>query len=141
MDASTFILLAADIILLLHVLFVVFVVGGLILIFAGKVLGWYWVRNPWFRTVHFLGIAVVIIQSWFGVICPLTIWEMKLRSLAGDAVYSGTFVSHWLETLLYYEAPAWVFMLIYTVFGGLVAASLYYVRPRPFTKYSKRGMT
>jgi hypothetical protein len=124
--------MAADVILLLHVLFVAFVVLGLVLIFVGRSLGWNWVRNPWFRLIHLIAIAVVVVQSWLRVICPLTTLEMELRSRAGDAVYPGSFIAHWLETILYYQAPPWVFMACYTVFGAMVAASWFWVRPRHF---------
>ena len=130
MDSSTFYLLAADAVLLLHVLFVAFVVFGLLLIFIGKACAWSWVRNPWFRIAHLAAIGVVVLQSWFGVICPLTDLEMALRSRAGGASYAGSFVSHWLEAILYYRAPAWVFAVCYTLFGALVLASWFLVRPR-----------
>jgi len=125
-------LLAADALLLLHTLFVVFVVFGLLSIFAGKAFSWTWVRNPWFRFAHLSATGVVVLQSWLGVICPLTTWEMAFRSKAGDAVYPGSFMAHWLEKLLYYQAPEWVFLVGYTLFGALVVASWYGVRPRPF---------
>lgn len=134
MDSQTLYRLAADLTLLLHSSFVAFVVVGLILIFAGKVLTWSWVRNPWFRWAHLAAINVVVLQAWFGVICPLTTLEMALRSRAGDAVYTGAFVAHWLETILYYDAPQWVFAVGYTAFGALVLASWFWVRPRAITK-------
>lgn len=130
MDSSTLYLLAADGVLLLHVLFVAFVVVGLILIFVGKARVWSWVLNPWFRIGHLVAIGVVVVQSWFGIICPLTTVEMALRSRAGAATYPGSFVAHWLETVLYYRAPAWVFAVCYTVFGVLVVISWFYIRPR-----------
>ena len=132
MDSSTLLLLAADVVLLLHVLFVAFVVIGLLLIVAGKIRLWSWVRNPWFRLMHLVAIAVVIVQSWFGVICPLTTVEMALRSRAGDTVYSGSFISYWLEKLLYYQLPAWVFVVCYMAFGAVVIASWFWIRPRRF---------
>lgn len=125
-------LLAADAILLLHVLFVTFVVMGLVLIFAGKVRAWAWVRNPWFRLTHLAAIGVVVVQSWFDVTCPLTTIEMAFRSRAGDTVYSGSFISHWLENLLYYQAPVWVFVVCYTAFGAVVGVSWFWIRPRRF---------
>lgn len=133
MDSSTIFLLSADAILLLHVLFVAFIVIGLMLIFVGKARTWRWIRNPWFRLIHLVAVAVVVIQSWFGVICPLTTIEMALRSRAADTVYSGTFISHWLENLLYYQLHPWVFVLCYTLFGVAVGASWYWIRPRGFT--------
>lgn len=132
MDASVFYLLAADAILFLHMLIVVFNVLGLIFIFIGYALKWSWVRNPWFRFAHVVAIGVVVIQSWIGVACPFTSLEMALRSKAGETVYSGTFISHWLESLLYYEASPLVFVIIYTVFGLLVVVSWFVVRPRRF---------
>ena len=130
MDAKLFFLIAADAILLVHVLFVVFVVFGLLLIFAGKLFTWHWVYNFMFRGLHLLAIGIVVLQSWLGVNCPLTIWEMSLRAKGGDAVYAGSFIGHWLQTLLYYRAPEWIFILLYTLFGALVIASWYWVRPK-----------
>ncbi|MDH4049843.1 MAG: DUF2784 domain-containing protein [Gammaproteobacteria bacterium] len=127
-------LFVADAVLLLHVLFVCFVVCGFVLILIGAALGWAWVRNPWFRWSHLAAIAVVVAQAWLGMLCPLTTLEMALRERAGDASYAGSFVMHWLESLLYYQAPAWVFAVCYTVFATLVVASWYYVRPHPFRK-------
>jgi Protein of Unknown function (DUF2784) len=132
-------LIAADLILFVHVLFVAFVVLGLVFILVGKLLSWSWVRNPWFRSAHLAAIGVVVLQSWLGVICPLTTWEMALREKADDAIYSGSFVSHWLETILYYRAPQWVFVVGYTVFGALVAVSWYWVRPRRFVGAGAHG--
>ena len=127
-------LLAADVVLLLHVLFVAFVIFGLVLILAGKAFSWAWVRNPWFRLAHLLAIGVVVVQSWFGAICPLTTIEMTLRSRAEDTVYPGSFVAYWLEALLYYRAPAWVFAVCYTLFGAVVAGSWFWVSPRRFRR-------
>lgn len=130
MDDKIFYQLAADAILVLHFLFVCFVVMGLVLIFIGQWRSWGWVRNFRFRVAHLIAIVIVVLQSWLGVICPLTIWEMGLRARAGEQVYAGSFIAHWIENLLYYRAPEWVFMLLYTAFGALVAASWYWVRPQ-----------
>ncbi len=125
MDSSTLFLLTADTILLLHVLFVAFVVIGLVFILVGKARRWSSVLNPWFRVTHLLAIIVVVVQSWFTVDCPLTKFEMMLRSRAGDTVYSGSFISHWLD----YQVPPWVFVVCYTVFGAVVVGSWFWVSP------------
>jgi multisubunit Na+/H+ antiporter MnhB subunit len=130
MESSIAYHVAADVVLLLHALFAGFVVFGLVLIFTGAALGWSWVRNPWFRLVHLLAIAIVVIQSWLSLICPLTTFEMALRSRAGEPTYAGSFLTHWLETILYYQAPPWVFVVCYSAFGVLVVASWFWVRPR-----------
>lgn len=132
METRQLYLLAADAILVTHTLFVAFVVFGLVLIPIGKLRAWRWVRNPWFRLLHLLAIGVVVLQAWFSVICPLTIWEMALRERAGDTVYSGSFIVHWLDSILYYRAPEWVFVTGYTAFGALVVVSWFWVRPRRF---------
>jgi glucan phosphoethanolaminetransferase (alkaline phosphatase superfamily) len=112
----------------------VFVILGLVLIIVGKLVAWSWVRNPWFRSAHLAAIAVVVLQSWIGIICPLTTWEMALRERAGEAAYAGSFISHWLESLLYYRAPAWIFVVCYTTFAAIVVASWFLVPPRRFRK-------
>jgi hypothetical protein len=55
-----------------------------------------------------------------------------LREKAGEAVYAGTFISHWVSTLLYYQAPDWVFVVVYTAFGAIVISSWVWVRPSSF---------
>lgn len=132
-------ILAADLILFSHVAFVAFVVLGLALIWLGKLLHWHWVRNPWFRLAHLLAIGFVVVESWLGVICPLTRWEMALRERAGEAGYAGSFIAHWLDKILYYQAPLWVFTVCYTLFAAIVIASWFWVRPRGFTGTRETG--
>ena len=128
---NSFYRFAADLVLYLHVTFVAFVIGALVLIFIGRFAGWSWIRNGWFRLVHLIAIGIVVLQAWLGMVCPLTTLEMWLRTKAGDAVYPGAFVAHWVQRILYYDAPAWVFALIYTAFGALVVASWVWIRPLP----------
>ena len=123
-------LIAADSLLIIHILFVVFVVLGLVLVYVGFFRQWQWVRNVRFRSLHLLSIGIVVTQAWLGIICPLTTWEMSLRAAAGESIYAGSFIQHWLHKLLYYQAPDWVFVLCYSVFGALVLASWFVVKPR-----------
>ena len=122
--------LAADAILLVHLLFVAFMVLGLLLIYSGGFRHWNWVRNRLFRILHLAGIGIVVGQAWLGFICPLTTWEMGLRERSGEAVYSETFIQHWMGNALFFEAPLWVFTVCYTIFGAMVVASWFVVRPR-----------
>ena len=132
---STYSLLA-DFTLLAHVLFVAFVVLGLLLIVTGGYLNWHWVRNSWFRGIHLFAIGVVVVQAWLGIICPLTTLEMWLRQEAGEVGYKGSFVAHWLHRLLYYDAPAWVFLLAYSAFGFLVLLAILKFPPNFFNRNS-----
>lgn len=121
--------LFADLILIFHVGFVLFVVGGLMMIVLGNLRHWRWVNHWWFRLMHLGMIAVVVAESWLGWVCPLTTLEQWLRTRAGDTSYSGSFIEYWLQKLLYYDAPSWVFMLIYSLFGLLVLASWWFFPP------------
>lgn len=130
-DSAYWSLIGADLVLATHVAFVAFVVFGLVLILVGKALSWSWVRNRAFRLAHLAAIVVVALQAWLGVVCPLTTLEGSLRQRAGAAAYEGTFISHWLERLLYYDLPSWVFVACYTAFAAVVAASWFVVPPVP----------
>lgn len=134
MSRASVLLLLADAILVVHVLFVCFVVFGLLAIYLGYALNWQWVRNLWFRLLHLVAIGIVVVQSWLGMICPLTVWEMALRKQAGAGTYAGSFIQHWLHQLLYYSAPDWVFMLLYSAFGLLVLASWFLLRPGSWSR-------
>jgi Protein of Unknown function (DUF2784) len=120
----------ADAVLVLHVGVVVFVVGGLLLILAGNWRAWSWVNAWWFRLAHLAAIAVVVAEAWLGIVCPLTTLEMALRTRAGASNYSGSFIEHWLQRLLYYDAPAWVFVLAYSLFAVAVAACWWRFPPK-----------
>jgi len=134
MNSNALFSIAADVTLFSHILVVVFVIFGLVLIFLGKIFNWDWVRNAWFRLAHLLTILVVVLQSWFGIVCPLTTLEQWFRAQAGQAAYTGSFISHWMNRILFYDAPHWVFIICYTVFGLLVLLSWFWVRPASFMR-------
>lgn len=83
--------IAADAVLLLHVMFVLFVVfGGLLaLVFRWGM----WLHLP--AAAWGIGIELV------GGICPLTTVENALRRAAGESGYPGSFVEHYIVPLLY----------------------------------------
>lgn len=113
-------LVLAHVVLVLHLAVVLFVVGGLVLIVVGNRRSWRWVNAWWFRLAHLGAIGVVVAESWWGLTCPLTTLEMWLRVRAGVPAHGSGFIEHWLQWLLYYDAPTWVFTLGYTVFALLV---------------------
>ena len=120
----------ADAVLVLHVLVVVFVVGGLVAVLAGNKLGWRWVNRVWFRRAHVAAIAFVVVQSWLGQVCPLTTLESWLRVQGGSSGYEKSFIEHWLQAVLFHEAPAWAFVLAYTAFGCVVVFAWWRFPPR-----------
>ena len=121
--------LLADVVLALHVGVVAFVVGGLILIIIGNIRRWRWINALWFRLAHLGAIAFVVAEAWLGLNCPLTLLEMWWRAKAGATTYSTSFIEYWLQRLLYYEAPAWAFVLGYSLFGLHVLATWWYFPP------------
>lgn len=107
----------ADAVLLLHLAVVLFVVGGLLVVVVGNLKGWQGANAPVFRWLHLAAIGTIVVQSWLGIECPLTTLENWLRSAAGTSGYEAGFVEHWVSALLFYRAPPWVFVFIYTTFG------------------------
>ena len=124
--------LLADGELFVHVGFVAFVVAGLVAVWIGHAFGWRWVDRMAFRVLHALAIAFVVAEAWLGVACPLTVLEYALRRRAGDVrlAEGDAFVAGWLARLLYWDAPAWVFTLAYSLFGLAVLATLLRFPPR-----------
>ena len=122
--------LLADFVLLIHFAFIAFVVFGQLSIVAGLMLRWHWVRNFWFRAVHLAAIGIVVLQSWLGLTCPLTIWEKQLKAAAGEVVYTGDFIAHWMHEIIFYRGPTWVFTLCYSLFALLVVACFMIGPPR-----------
>ena len=120
----------ADLVLLLHFGVVVFVAGALPVIVAGNRLGWHWVNAPWFRLLHLGAIACVAVQGWLGIECPLTTLEVRLRAESGGPPMAQGFIAHWVQRLMFYTAPNWVFNLVYTGYGLLVAALWWVFPPR-----------
>ncbi len=128
----------ADLVLVLHAGVVAFVVGGLLLVWVGNGLELRglnrFVNRLGFRVAHLLAIAVVVAESWLGIACPLTSLEYALRARARAGVAAPDagegFIASLLSRLLYYDLPAWVFTLGYSLFGLLVVATWRRFPPR-----------
>ena len=118
--------LAADTLLVLHFAIVVFIVGGLILVWIGAAAHWPWIRHPWFRYAHLGAIVFVAGEAVLGFACPLTIWEDMLRG----GVRPESFVGRWVYRLLYYRAPEWVFAAAYALWAAATVVTLIFVPPR-----------
>lgn len=123
--------LVADVVLVVHFLFVAFVVGGQCLIVAGWLLKWCWVRARWFRFSHLGAMGFVMLETWIGMMCPLTDLEKYLRRSAGQDPYGESFIGYWLNRLLFYSAPEWVFIVAYTLFFALVVLMWIVCPPAP----------
>lgn len=118
MPASVYGLLA-DAVVVVHFLFVVFVV-------VGGLLALRWPRAAWVHLPAAAWGAAIEIWGW---ICPLTPLEKRLRVLAGEAAYEGGFIQTYLLSALYPEGltrevqlalAAGVFIVNFVVYGIVV---------------------
>ena len=129
---SSFYLVLADALLILHALIVFFNVGAVPVIWVGHFRGWKFVRAFSFRAVHVALIGLIVAESVLGVICPLTSWEDTLRTRAGaDPRYQGGYVAHWLHRLIFYDLDERCFVVAYVLFFALVVFTWVRVRPKP----------
>ncbi|GAP66663.1 hypothetical protein MBSD_n1974 [Mizugakiibacter sediminis] len=120
----------ADALLVAHAGVVAFVVLGEAAFLLGGRRGWRWVRGLRLRLAHLALTGFIAAQTWLGELCPLTLWEQALRARAGEATYRGSFIGHWLDRLLYIDAPWWAFVVAYTAFLALVALTWRLVPPQ-----------
>ena len=97
----------ADLVLVVHLCFVLFVVlGGL------AVLRW-----PRLALLHVPAAAWGVLIEYSGWICPLTPLENSLRGKGGEAGYSGGFIQHYIQPILY---PAGLTRPVQLVLGSIV---------------------
>ena len=123
MDSGTL----ADLIVVLHLGYVLFVLVGFALIWLGVWFRWEWVRRPRFRIPHLVFTVIVPLEALIGLECPLTTWERQLRARAGEAAESISFIGRLARDLLFYQAEQWVFTACYVGFGVLVVATFFLV--------------
>ncbi len=116
-------MLLADIVLIIHFFYVLFVVASLPLIWIGAWLKWHYVKNPWFRFAHVAAILFVVSESLLGIVCPLTAWENTLRQVETDS----SFIQHWLQYILFYNFPEGGLTTVYILFACLVGVTFKWV--------------
>ncbi|MGM0383712.1 MAG: DUF2784 domain-containing protein [Thermodesulfobacteriota bacterium] len=113
-------LLLADIIAIIHLGYVIYVILGFVFILLGIILRWKWIRNLLFRITHLLAIVGVACEALLGFSCPLTVLEYRLRKASNLSEKEVSFIGTIIDSFLFYNAPAWVFTIVYAVFAILV---------------------
>ena len=113
--------LLADVLVVVHGVFVLFVVAG------GLSVLW----RRWMAWVHLPCAAWGAVIEFGGWICPLTPWEQSLRRQAGEAGYSGGFIEHYLIPLIY---PAGLTRGLQIVLGVAVLVANIAVYARVLTR-------
>jgi hypothetical protein len=114
--------------LAVHLVVIAFNVAGLVAIPLGAKLGWRWVRIRWWRMLHVASWAVVALQAGLGRACFLTIWQ---DDLTGVGATEPPLVMRFVNSLVYWPLPMWVFTAIYLALFALVIALWWWVRPNP----------
>ncbi|MBU4261414.1 MAG: DUF2784 domain-containing protein [Proteobacteria bacterium] len=101
--------LAADLLVIIHLLFIIFVITGGFLVLK-------WPRMKYLHIPAAMWGALIEFQGW---ICPLTPLEQHLRRSGGQFAYSGGFVEHYVEPIVY---PAGLTREMQILFGIAVVA-------------------
>ncbi len=120
----------ANAILLLHVIVISFNVLGLIVIPLGAWRRWAFVRVFWLRALHMGILAVVAVQAVLDRVCFLTVWESDLMRRSGEATSNAPLIQTWVNRLIFWPLPMWVFAVLYVAVCVYVVALWWLVPPR-----------
>ena len=112
-------------VLVLHLAFIAFVLGGGLLVLR-------WPRVAWLHVPAVVWGVTVEIMAW---VCPLTALENRFRILAGDASYSGDFIEHYLLSIIYpigiTPRAQMILAGVVLVVNGMIYAATIRARGRP----------
>jgi hypothetical protein len=112
----------AETILVVHFVLIAFNVLGLFVIPIGAALRWRIVRIAWLRLLHLAILAIVAGQAVAGRACFLTVWQ---NELTGNRTAPEPMIAHWIDGLIYWNLPIWVFAIIYCgVFAYVLALTV-----------------
>lgn len=126
----------ADIIIVIHFIWILFMVGGFIYTIYG-----FWKKeifNRWlFRVLHLGGITYVGLLVIMGKSCPLTVLENTLRAKYNpNLTYPGLFIVHYIKKLVYPEINPYI-IWISTIIVGVSTILIFIIRPP--AKFRKDG--
>ncbi|MGB5441810.1 MAG: DUF2784 domain-containing protein [Gammaproteobacteria bacterium] len=107
--------LLADLVLVLHAAFILFVVAGGLLVLR-------WPRLAW---LHLPCVAWGVLIELSGRVCPLTPLENRLRHAAGSGMYEAGFIEHYLEPLIYPAGLTADIQYLLALFVLLVNSGIY----------------
>jgi len=119
-------MILAEAILAAHLAIILFNLFGLIVVPLGAICGWRFVRVRWWRLLHLVSLAAVAAQAVFGHACFLTIWQ---ASLTGATGLPTPLIMGWVNRVIYWPLPLWVFAAFYLLVFGYALALLWLVPP------------
>jgi len=123
MSSATVLPILADFVQALHFAFVLFVVGGLVLVVVGNLNCWKWVNGIHLRAAHLASISFVFVESWLDMPCPLTSLESWLRPETGEDHLSQGFIAYWVQRVFAYQIQPWVYKVTDSAFWLLTVVA------------------
>jgi hypothetical protein len=120
-------MLLAEAVLAVHLAIILFNLFGLVAVPLGALYDWPFVRILWWRVLHLLLLAVVAGQAVLGRACILTLWQYELTDAAARPT---PLIAGWVDQLLYWPLPIWVFAVLYVLVFGYALALFWLVPPR-----------
>jgi hypothetical protein len=109
----------AYVVLAAHLAVILFNILGFVVVPLGAAFGWQVVRIRWWRILHIVLLAAIAAQALLGRACVLTLWQ---AALTGDAADRAPLIARWIDRLIYWRLPMWVFASFYLfVFGWALA--------------------
>jgi Protein of Unknown function (DUF2784) len=128
----------ANIVVIAHLAYFVFVAGGFVGIVMGAARRERWILNPWFRIVHFLAVLLVLWEDVWGMNCPLNTLEGTLRSPApsAQAAEASSGLGYLLDLLLHHTISERMLDVMYWTMG-LVSLLLLFLVPPQFRKHHR----
>lgn len=118
--------MTAALVLAAHLAIIAFNLFGLVAIPLGAARGWSWVYAKGWRMLHVASLGVVALQALLGQACILTLWQDALSGTGrGEPL-----IMRWVNSLIFWPLPLWVFTLLYVVIFAYVLALLWLVPPR-----------
>ena len=123
---------AADVVLVVHLIFIAFVVFGGVAVFKFPMAAW----------VHIPAAAWGVYVELSGRVCPLTTLEVELRLAGGGSAYTESFIEHYLEPVIYpaglsREVQFWLGAAVVLINAGIYAY-FYYLRLRRRRRLASR---
>ncbi len=115
-------MLLAEAVLAAHLAIILFNLFGLIVVPLGAARGWRFVHVAWWRVLHLALLAAVAAQALAGRACFLTVWQSEL---AGGAANPVPLIMGWVDRLIYWRLPIWVFAVLYALVFGYALALLW----------------
>jgi uncharacterized membrane protein len=111
-----FYMLAADFVVLVHFLWIIFLIFG---VFIGR-------KYRAIKIFHIAGLGFSVVMQILGWYCPLTYLEIWLRQKHAPLLsYSGSFIVYYMEKLIYIKIAPWIIFVL-TLILISITAYIYY---------------